>query len=445
MESALPNSGKSAGPMNQNEPVRTIFISGLPMDTKPRELYLLTRNLPGFIAATLKSYGKNGRPAAPVGFVSFQTREQAEQALHQLKGLQMDPSNSLQLRVEFAHTNTRLSQDLSGFGKKGGYLQSVAISCDYPSQLPLFPAVFNTVTDGCIPKSSNVPVFLVPAQTTSFFPFTMIPPPPVLGPPPQSLLPPTLHNYTKQLCTETNPWSPFAPLVNRQNPPTMTTESTSVFDPLVSPEAKNSVSGHTQDMSSNPCSPDSDIDPLCSWNKTSTIQRNPELAEGTDMSDCCAHPMTTTANSNSPGLRFLPWSVWQATGGNWFVPHALPTSLLEMNKLVSSSFPLFMMTSIAGSIADDYRGLISEISNEFDIFGQPVITGQQIPQAGEELTKFNGSVSSSLNLNSYLLDPDRDPLTGFISDILTNSKPLSGLNAETYAAGFPSVSSFVQT
>ncbi|KAA0188617.1 hypothetical protein FBUS_00099 [Fasciolopsis buskii] len=357
----------------------------------------------------------------------------------------MDPSNSLQLRVEFAHTNTRLSQDLSGFGKKGSYLQSVAISCDYPSQLPLFPTVFNTVADGCIQKSSNMPVFLVPTQTTSFFPFTMIPPPPALGPPPQSSLPPPLHNYTKQLGTETNPWSAFSPLVDRQNPSTMTTESTSVSVPLVSSEAKNSVSGYTQDFSSNPCSPDCDIDPLCSWNKTSAVQRKPEGAGGTDLSDCCAHPVTTTVNSNSPGLRLLPWSVLQSTGGNWFVPRALPTSLPEINKLASNGFPLFMMTSISGPISDGCRGLISEIPNEFDVFGQRVITGQQLLQAGEELPKLNGSLSSSFNLNSYFLDPDRDPLTGFISDILINSKPLSELNAESYAVGFPNISSFVQT
>lgn len=41
--------------------VRTLFVSGLPMDAKPRELYLLFRAYKGFEGSLLKVTNKNGK------------------------------------------------------------------------------------------------------------------------------------------------------------------------------------------------------------------------------------------------------------------------------------------------------------------------------------------------------------------------------------------------
>lgn len=65
--------------------VRTLFVSGLPMDTKPRELYLLFRAYEGYEGSLLKVTSKNGKTASPVGFVTFHTRAGAEAAKQDLQ------------------------------------------------------------------------------------------------------------------------------------------------------------------------------------------------------------------------------------------------------------------------------------------------------------------------------------------------------------------------
>jgi len=67
------------------EEVRTLFVSGLPMDTKPRELYLLFRAYEGYEGSLLKVTSKNGKTASPVGFVTFSTRAGAEAAKQDLQ------------------------------------------------------------------------------------------------------------------------------------------------------------------------------------------------------------------------------------------------------------------------------------------------------------------------------------------------------------------------
>ncbi|WAR29486.1 CPO-like protein, partial [Mya arenaria] len=72
--------------------VRTLFVSGLPMDAKPRELYLLFR-----------SY-------KPVGFVTFSSRVAAEAAKQDLQGVRFDPDLPQTLRLEFAKSNTKVTK-----------------------------------------------------------------------------------------------------------------------------------------------------------------------------------------------------------------------------------------------------------------------------------------------------------------------------------------------
>ncbi|XP_047672415.1 RNA-binding protein with multiple splicing isoform X2 [Tachysurus fulvidraco] len=74
------------------EEVRTLFVSGLPLDIKPRELYLLFR------------------PFKPVGFVSFDSRSEAEAAKNALNGVRFDPEIPQTLRLEFAKANTKMAK-----------------------------------------------------------------------------------------------------------------------------------------------------------------------------------------------------------------------------------------------------------------------------------------------------------------------------------------------
>lgn len=97
----------ASDPSNQ---VRTLFVSGLPMDTKPRELYLLFRAYPGYESSLLKVTNKNGKPSAPVGFVTFATRQDADEARRKLSGVRFDPDIGQQIRLELARSNTKVAK-----------------------------------------------------------------------------------------------------------------------------------------------------------------------------------------------------------------------------------------------------------------------------------------------------------------------------------------------
>ncbi|KZS05183.1 putative RNA-binding protein with multiple splicing 2 [Daphnia magna] len=90
--------------------VRTLFVSGLPMDAKPRELYLLFRAYDGYENSQLKVTSKNGKTTSPVGFVTFATRASAEGAKQDLQGVRFDPDIPQTIRLEFAKSNTKVSK-----------------------------------------------------------------------------------------------------------------------------------------------------------------------------------------------------------------------------------------------------------------------------------------------------------------------------------------------
>ncbi|CAI4223138.1 unnamed protein product [Auanema sp. JU1783] len=90
--------------------VRTLFVSGLPMDAKPRELYLLFRAYRGYESSLLKMTAKGGKPTSPVGFVTFTTRQDADEARKHLQGVRFDPDCAQQLRLELAKSNTKVSR-----------------------------------------------------------------------------------------------------------------------------------------------------------------------------------------------------------------------------------------------------------------------------------------------------------------------------------------------
>ncbi|ODN03416.1 Protein couch potato, partial [Orchesella cincta] len=107
---ALSQSMDSVNTAAGEEEVRTLFVSGLPMDAKPRELYLLFRGYGGYEGSQLKVTSKNGKTSSPVGFVTFNTRAEAEAAKQVLQGVQFDPDLPQTIRLEFAKSNTKASK-----------------------------------------------------------------------------------------------------------------------------------------------------------------------------------------------------------------------------------------------------------------------------------------------------------------------------------------------
>jgi hypothetical protein len=93
-----------------DDEVRTLFVSGLPMDAKPRELYLLFRGFKGYEGSLLKVTNKNGKNLSPVGFVTFANRVDAETAKQELTGVRFDPDLPATLRLEFAKSNTKVQK-----------------------------------------------------------------------------------------------------------------------------------------------------------------------------------------------------------------------------------------------------------------------------------------------------------------------------------------------
>ncbi|XP_072481611.1 RNA-binding protein with multiple splicing isoform X6 [Notamacropus eugenii] len=106
---------KSTGPCQHSlvisfssvpQQVRTLFVSGLPLDIKPRELYLLFRPFKGYEGSLIKLTSKQ-----PVGFVSFDSRSEAEAAKNALNGIRFDPEIPQTLRLEFAKANTKMAKN----------------------------------------------------------------------------------------------------------------------------------------------------------------------------------------------------------------------------------------------------------------------------------------------------------------------------------------------
>jgi len=89
---------------NDREPVRTLFVSGLPADVKNRELYNLFRTFEGFQSATVTYTGER---KMPVAFVVFSGQEFALTARERLQGINFDPEVPTTLRIELAKSNSK--------------------------------------------------------------------------------------------------------------------------------------------------------------------------------------------------------------------------------------------------------------------------------------------------------------------------------------------------
>uniref|UniRef100_A0A8C6E7A6 RRM domain-containing protein n=1 Tax=Moschus moschiferus TaxID=68415 RepID=A0A8C6E7A6_MOSMO len=93
------------------EAVQTLFVSGLPVDIKPRELYLLFRPFKEYEGSLIKLTSRQ-----PVGFVIFDSRAGAEAAKNAMNSIRFDSENPQTLRLTpewaaIAKANTKMAKN----------------------------------------------------------------------------------------------------------------------------------------------------------------------------------------------------------------------------------------------------------------------------------------------------------------------------------------------
>jgi len=87
---------------NSGEEIRTLHVSGLPLDVKEREVHNLFRFFPGYQGCTVKL-----ATHSCAAFVAFATRAQALVAKEALNGIRFDLNFPYPLKIEEARQNTK--------------------------------------------------------------------------------------------------------------------------------------------------------------------------------------------------------------------------------------------------------------------------------------------------------------------------------------------------
>eukprot|EP01080_Neovahlkampfia_damariscottae_P003745 gene3745-6633_t len=89
----------------ETEEVKTLFVSGLPLNVREREIYLLFQQCPGYDSSTIKLKAKSA-----VAFVLFDDNKTASNAIDKINGTQFDPDSSNKIKVELAKNNTKIQK-----------------------------------------------------------------------------------------------------------------------------------------------------------------------------------------------------------------------------------------------------------------------------------------------------------------------------------------------
>ncbi|XP_047312769.1 RNA-binding protein, mRNA-processing factor 2a [Impatiens glandulifera] len=89
---------------SSHDQVRTLFVAGLPEDVKPREIYNLFREFPGYETSHLRPATSSNQPFA---FVVFLDQQSAVTALTELNGMVFDLEKESTLHIDLAKSNPR--------------------------------------------------------------------------------------------------------------------------------------------------------------------------------------------------------------------------------------------------------------------------------------------------------------------------------------------------
>ncbi|KAF8687414.1 hypothetical protein HU200_043105 [Digitaria exilis] len=92
--------------------LRTLFIAGLPADAKPREVYNLFRDFPGYVSSHLRT----GKSSQAYAFAVFADQPSALAALSATNGMVFDLEKNCTLHVDLAKSNSRSKRLRSGAG-----------------------------------------------------------------------------------------------------------------------------------------------------------------------------------------------------------------------------------------------------------------------------------------------------------------------------------------
>ncbi|XP_064981355.1 RNA-binding protein L isoform X1 [Musa acuminata AAA Group] len=108
--------------------VRTLFIAGLPDDVKPREIYNLFREFPGYQSAQLRRSGQSSQAYA---FTVFTDQQSALSAMRALNGLMFDLERESTLYIDLAKSNSRFKRSRTDDGVSYSYDKRVRGSVAY--------------------------------------------------------------------------------------------------------------------------------------------------------------------------------------------------------------------------------------------------------------------------------------------------------------------------
>ncbi|XP_030499956.2 RNA-binding protein L isoform X3 [Cannabis sativa] len=87
-----------------HDEVRTLFVAGLPGDVKPREIYNLFRDFPGYESSHLRNPSQTSQPFA---FAVFLDQNSAIGAMQALNGMVFDLEKGSTLYIDLAKSNSR--------------------------------------------------------------------------------------------------------------------------------------------------------------------------------------------------------------------------------------------------------------------------------------------------------------------------------------------------
>ncbi|XP_071703262.1 uncharacterized protein [Rutidosis leptorrhynchoides] len=133
--------------------VRTLFIAGLPEDVKPREIYNLFREFPGYESCHLRS--PSATQTQPFGFAVFVDQHSAVAALHALNGMVFDLEKGSKLFIDLAKSNSRSKRSRSDDERYGSNKRAKAS-----------PGILRSVPDPAGVGSVHMPGFSNSAYNT---------------------------------------------------------------------------------------------------------------------------------------------------------------------------------------------------------------------------------------------------------------------------------------
>ncbi|CAN6978704.1 unnamed protein product [Brassica oleracea var. botrytis] len=90
--------------------VRTLFVAGLPEDVKPREIYNLFREFPGYETSHLRISGGS----KPFAFAVFSDLQSAVAVMHALNGMVFDLEKHSTLYIDLAKSNPKSKRSRPG-------------------------------------------------------------------------------------------------------------------------------------------------------------------------------------------------------------------------------------------------------------------------------------------------------------------------------------------